>query len=456
MSCARCTDARSKARSSCRQGARFAHRREPLQPLHRRPPGRRRARRASCATAATDGDITIVRVPGRVGDPAGRRRGSRASEQARRGDRARRGDPRLDAALRLRRRRGRQGHRAASRCDRRPGGLRRADDRHDRAGDRARRAPRPATRAATRRCAAIEMVSLGRALAKAGLLKRGRRHGRPSHRPRGRAADALRARGVGGDGADAARSSCSGASFELEPRGRASSPTRWSAASSSELAEIDERDPRRRAELAARADGARRSQHPAARRVRAAAHARTSRARSSSTRRSSSRSASAPTDAGASSTACSTGSPATSARTEDARGPPVRRARSRALGRAPMRGALPPDLRGRAAAARRRGARRLAAVRAALAPPRCAAGVRGKRGERVLVPARPRLAFEKLFLFGLGPRRRSTRRCSPTRSGSARHARGCPGANGSARAPGPELGAPAARARDRALPPRVT
>lgn len=28
----------------------------------------------------------------------------------------------------------------------------------------------------------------------------------------------------------------------------------------------------------------------------------------------------------------------------------------------------------------------------------------GARGERVLVPARPRLAFEKLFLFGLGAR----------------------------------------------------
>lgn len=30
--------------------------------------------------------------------------------------------------------------------------------------------------------------------------------------------------------------------------------------------------------------------------------------------------------------------------------------------------------------------------------------MRGARGERVLVPARPRLAFEKLFLFGLGKR----------------------------------------------------
>lgn len=30
--------------------------------------------------------------------------------------------------------------------------------------------------------------------------------------------------------------------------------------------------------------------------------------------------------------------------------------------------------------------------------------VRGTRGERVLVPARPRLACDKLFLFGLGPR----------------------------------------------------
>lgn len=30
--------------------------------------------------------------------------------------------------------------------------------------------------------------------------------------------------------------------------------------------------------------------------------------------------------------------------------------------------------------------------------------VRGTRGERVLVPVRPRLAFEKLFLFGLGKR----------------------------------------------------
>lgn len=32
--------------------------------------------------------------------------------------------------------------------------------------------------------------------------------------------------------------------------------------------------------------------------------------------------------------------------------------------------------------------------------------VRGRRGERVLVPARPRLATEKLVLFGLGPRAR--------------------------------------------------
>lgn len=30
--------------------------------------------------------------------------------------------------------------------------------------------------------------------------------------------------------------------------------------------------------------------------------------------------------------------------------------------------------------------------------------VRGARGERVLVPVRPRLGFEKLFLFGLGKR----------------------------------------------------
>ncbi|AKF06930.1 M17 family peptidase N-terminal domain-containing protein [Sandaracinus amylolyticus] len=30
--------------------------------------------------------------------------------------------------------------------------------------------------------------------------------------------------------------------------------------------------------------------------------------------------------------------------------------------------------------------------------------MRGALGERVLIPARPRLAFEKLFLFGLGPR----------------------------------------------------
>lgn len=30
--------------------------------------------------------------------------------------------------------------------------------------------------------------------------------------------------------------------------------------------------------------------------------------------------------------------------------------------------------------------------------------VRGTRGERVLLPARPRLPFEKLFLFGLGER----------------------------------------------------
>lgn len=32
--------------------------------------------------------------------------------------------------------------------------------------------------------------------------------------------------------------------------------------------------------------------------------------------------------------------------------------------------------------------------------------ISGRAGERVLVPARPRLSFEKLFLFGLGPRAR--------------------------------------------------
>lgn len=34
--------------------------------------------------------------------------------------------------------------------------------------------------------------------------------------------------------------------------------------------------------------------------------------------------------------------------------------------------------------------------------------VAGREGEKVLVPSRPKLAFDKLFLFGLGPRERFT------------------------------------------------
>ena len=119
-----------------RRGA-LRHRREPLQPLHRRPPGRGRARRPRRHGAPTSASRSCASR--RVGAPRVVAR-ARAVEEVRRGHRARRGHPRVDAALRLRRRaRPPRGSRARSRARAVPVAFGVLDDRHDRAGRRARR-----------------------------------------------------------------------------------------------------------------------------------------------------------------------------------------------------------------------------------------------------------------------------------------------------------------------------
>ena len=199
----------------------------------------------SSATAATPTNVTHRARPRRVGDPASSRRSALARvEEGRRDHRARRGHPRVDAALRLRRRRGR---RRASRTCRSQTGVPVAfgvltTDTIEQAIERA------GTKAGNKGWDAA--VSRDRD----GLARRARSTARASearawaHARSGREAALQMLFQLEASGVERRRrrSRSSGANFEGRSRGARRTPTRSCAASPTTLAAIDERDHARR------------------------------------------------------------------------------------------------------------------------------------------------------------------------------------------------------------------
>ena len=179
--------------NSSSRRARVRHRREPLQSLHRRPPleGALDAIARHGAKARRTSRSSASPAPGKCRSPsAASRRRSRSSTPSSR-------SPRSSAArppLRLRRGRGREGRRRVSLARASPS--RSASSRPTRSSKRSSaRARRRATRAGTPRSPRSRW-SRSSAPSTARVLD----DGRAPFRPRGRAADALSARGVRGAG----------------------------------------------------------------------------------------------------------------------------------------------------------------------------------------------------------------------------------------------------------------